>query len=341
MKKFLSMMTVFAAVILSCGCGNMQPAKIQSVDTAMGTVIQQNIYSTDKQSEAAEEILALLHRLEEEELSRRLDTSEVWAANEAAGKEEGILLSPELSEIIERSLEIWRQSGGAFDVTMGPVVQLWNIDGWASGEREGSFELPEKESLCDALEHCGSEKLQLDGTRLIMQEEMQLDFGAVGKGIALDRILAYLQKKEGITGAIISAGGSVLTYGEKPDGTCWKVGIVNPADTSTNIGVLSLEGQWCVSTSGDYERYVEKDGIRYHHIINPATGYPADSGGAGVTILSKDGFLSDALSTACFILGKEAGMKLAESYDAEVLFVEKDGSISMTEGMRAVYTENR
>ena len=341
MKKFLSMMTVFAAVILSCGCGNMQPAKIQSVDTAMGTVIQQNIYSTDKQSEAAEEILALLHRLEEEELSRRLDTSEVWAANEAAGKEEGILLSPELSEIIERSLEIWRQSGGAFDVTMGPVVQLWNIDGWASGEREGSFELPEKESLCDALEHCGSEKLQLDGTRLIMQEEMQLDFGAVGKGIALDRILAYLQKKEGITGAIISAGGSVLTYGEKPDGTCWKVGIVNPADTSTNIGVLSLEGQWCVSTSGDYERYVEKDGIRYHHIINPATGYPADSGVAGVTILSKDGFLSDALSTACFILGKEAGMKLAESYDAEVLFVEKDGSISMTEGMRAVYTENR
>lgn len=341
MKKFFAVMTVWLAVILNCGCGNRQPVKIQSVDTAMGTVIQQNIYTTDKQCEAAEEILVLLHHLEEEELSRRLDTSEVWAVNEAAGREGGSTLSPELTEILKKCMDVWRQSGGAFDVTLGTVVQLWDIDGWASGEREGNFELPEQECLCHALEHCGSEKLQLDGMKLVMQEEMQLDLGAVGKGIALDRIKVYLQDQEEITGAVISAGGSVLTYGEKPDGTCWKVGVVNPADTSTNIGVLSLEGQWCVSTSGDYERYVEKDGIRYHHIIDPATGYPADSGVAGVTILSKDGFLSDALSTACFILGKEEGMKLAESYDAEVLFVEKDGSISMTEGMRAVYTESR
>ena len=261
--------------------------------------------------------------------------------NEAAGKAEGSMLSPELAETLEKCMDVWRQSEGAFDVTLGSVVQLWDIDGWAAGEREEVFELPEDELLRDALKHCGSEKLQLNGTQLVMQEEMQLDLGAVGKGIALDGILAYLQEQEEITGAIISVGGSVLTYGEKPDGSCWKVGIVNPADTAENIGVLSLEGQWCVSTSGDYERYVEKDGIRYHHIIDPSTGYPADSGVAGVTILTKDGFLSDALSTACFILGKDEGMKLAESYGAEALFVEKDGSVSMTKGMKAVYAEAR
>lgn len=99
------------------------------------------------------------------------------------------------------------------------------------------------------------------------------------------------------------------------------MGIANPRDTASNVGILTLEGEWFISTSGDYERYAESDGVRYHHIIDPATGYPADSGVAGVTILTKDGFLSDALSTACFILGEEKGMALAESYGAEALFV--------------------
>jgi thiamine biosynthesis lipoprotein len=102
--------------------------------------------------------------------------------------------------------------------------------------------------------------------------------------------------------------------------------------------VLSLDGQWCVSTSGDYERYVEVDGVRYHHIIDPKTGYPADSGVSGVTVLAKDGFLSDALSTACFILGKEEGMALAEKFGALVLFVDRDGTVTMTEEMRQYFT---
>ena len=129
----------------------------------------------------------------------------------------------------------------------------------------------------------------------------------------------------------------MLTFGEKPDGSDWKVGIANPADPSERIGVLTLEGQWCISTSGDYERYVEADGVRYHHIIDPATGYPADSGVSGVTVLTKDGFLSDALSTACFILGPEKGMALASQYGAEVLFVNRDSSILMSDGMKKYF----
>ena len=337
MKKFFCVVAVCAATVFCCGCGEKRPAKIQSVDTAMGTVIQQSIYTTDELSNGAEEILDLLRELEEQELSRRIDTSEIWAVNASAGNKEGYMLSPQLAEVLEKCLDVWKQSEGAFDVTMGPVVSLWNIDGWAAGEREGTFVLPEDELLRDALEHCGSEKLQLNESRLYLPEGMMLDLGAVGKGIALDRILEYLEKEEKIRAALISAGGSVLTFGEKPDGSDWKVSIANPAEPSESIGVLTLAGQWCISTSGDYERYVEVDGVRYHHITNPATGYPADSGVSGVTVLTKDGFLSDALSTACFILGPEKGTVLAAQYGAEVLFVNRDGSIRMSDGMRKYF----
>lgn len=325
-------------VLLLCtGCGEEQIRQVRSVDAAMGTVVQQTIYVTDAECAPQEDILALIRELEEEGLSRRLETSEVWAINASAGSAEGAQMSPFMRDNIARCLEMWRRSDGAFDVTMGTVVALWDIDRWAAEERSGTFTPPTAERLAEALESCGSGRLSLEENRLYLAEGMQLDLGAVGKGIALDHIAAYLQEKEYITGAIVSLGGSVATYGRKPDGSSWNIGITDPADTSSSVGILALEGQWFVSTSGDYERYVELDGIRYHHIIDPATGRPADSGVAGVTILARDGFSSDALSTACFILGEEKGMELAESCGVEVLFVGKDGSVTMSEGMRQYY----
>ena len=337
MKKIFCVTAICAVTVFCCGCGEKRPMKMQSVDTAMGTVIQQTIYTADESSKGMEDILNLLRQLEEQELSRRRNTSEISAVNASAGSGEGYIILPQLAEILGQCLDVWKQSEGAFDVTMGSVVSLWDIDGWAAGEREGTFALPDNEQLQDALELCGSGKLQLNEGQIYLPEGMILDLGAVGKGIALDRILEYLKKDDKITGAIISAGGSVLTFGEKPEGNEWKVGIANPADPSERIGVLALEGQWCISTSGDYERYVEAGGVRYHHIIDPATGYPADSGVSGVTVLSKDGFLSDALSTACFILGPEKGTALAAYYGAEVLFVNRDGSIRMSDGMKKYF----
>lgn len=340
MKKFFAAL-VCGLLLSCCGCGTAQlrqTQRIRNLDTVMGTVIQQTLYTADSKTAAAQEIIGLLRELEEKELSRRLDTSEVWTLNAAAGKAEGSSLSVSMEKILTGCLEMWQKSDGAFDVTLGPVVKLWDIDGWAAKGREGTFVPPEEEQLLKTLEQCGSDRLSISDGHLYLLKGMQLDLGAVGKGIALDHILMYLQGKGEITGAIISLGGSILTYGRKPDGECWKVGIADPADTASNVGILTLEGEWFVSTSGDYERYVELEGIRYHHIIDPATGYPADSGVAGVTILAKDGFLSDALSTACFILGVEKGMALAESCGAEVLFVGKDGSITMSEGMKSFYT---
>ena len=348
MKKIFAMLLI-GILLACCGCGAEQDGQkqdgqvrqVRNVDTVMGTVISQTLYTTEDETETAAEIMELLRKLEEDVLSRRLNTSEVWRLNAAAGSAEGSGLTAFMEEILERCLEMWRRSDGAFDVTLGSVVSLWDIDSWAAGEMEGMFAPPEEELLRNALKNCGSGSLDIRGNRLYLPEGAQLDLGAVGKGIALDRILVYLQEKDEITGAVISLGGSVLTYGQKPDGGCWNVGIANPGDTASNVGILTLEGEWFISTSGDYERYIEVDGIRYHHIIDPVTGYPADSGVAGVTILAKDGFLSDALSTACFILGEEKGMALAENFGAEALFVGKDGSITMSRGMKEYYRSGK
>lgn len=340
MKKFFGVL-LSGLMVLCCGCSPGQAVRIQKVDTAMGTVVSQTLYVRGKETEAAEEIMGLIRRLEADSLSRRMDTSEIRRLNAEAGRAEGSSLSAEMEEILEDCLEIWLESEGAFDVTLGPVVELWDIDGWAAGEREGAFAPPGEEQLRKALGGCGSGRMDIRDGRLYLPEGMQLDLGAVGKGLALDRILACLREQDEITGAVISLGGSVLTYGEKPDGECWSIGIANPLDPASNIGILALEGEWFISTSGDYERYAESNGVRYHHIIDPATGYPADSGTAGVTILAENGFLSDALSTACFILGADKGMELAERFGAEALFVGKDGSVAMSRGMAEYYRGSR
>lgn len=338
MKKILC--GCMAGVLLLCsGCGaaysgDRQGMPMQSVDTAMGTIVSQTIYSKTENNKITSDIHGIIRDLETNTLSVRLDTSELYEVNEGIGQQKEVMLSEELAEYLEQCLAVSEASEGAFDITVGEVVRLWNIDNWAGAEALNDYVLPDEEAIYKGLEQSGYEKLQLDEKCLSASVEMQLDLGAVGKGIALDRLKEYLEGCEEVSGAVISVGGSVLTYGVKADGAPWRVAVVNPVDTSKSLGYLELQGQWCISTSGDYERFVEINGVRYHHIIDPDTGYPADSGLRSVTILSRDGLLSDALSTACFILGQEKGQELAEAYDAEAMFVNQDGTVAMTEGMR-------
>ncbi len=341
MKKFFWKAVICAAALLCGGCGGADRTSQNYVDTAMGTVVRQGIYSGRETTARtfSEQTMKLLNELEQERLSWRLETSEVYRVNASAGSAEGYPLSKELAGLLADCIELSKASDGAFDIAIGALTKAWNMDGW-SAEGGEDFHAPSAESLKELLEYCGSEKLKLEGETLFLPDGMGLDFGAVGKGFALTKISALLEKEPDITGAVISVGGSVLTYGEKPDGTNWRIGIANPFDTSACMGVLSLKGQWCVSTSGDYERYVEADGVRYHHILDPASGYPADSGVRGVTILSKDGMLGDGLSTACFILGPKKGAELAQAYGAEALFILADGELVMTEGMKEFWQEN-
>ena len=318
------------------GCGR-QAQKLSKVDTAMGTVVQETIYvsNEDAGQEILQEILQELEVLEQKSLSWRADGSEVAEINANAGKTEGVSLSEEMLADLQQIWEVSEKSEGALDVTVGHVTGLWDLDTWATGEKENpeGFQVPDEMDLKKALTNTGYEKVILEGEKIYLPEGMSLDLGAVGKGIACDRIGRYLAEQEEIQGAVISVGGSIMTYGSKPDGGSWNVAIVHPREEGSYLGTLTLQGEWYVSTSGDYERYVEKDGVRYHHILEPRTGYPVNNNVCSVTILSDSGLLSDALSTACFVLGVEEGRKLAEEFGAEALFVTKELEIFMTDGM--------
>lgn len=341
-------------VFLVCGCGAAPVRQQSAVDIAMGTIVTQTLYvrqggGGDYGNEEAEDaetssVMGLLADLERQELSWRMEGSEVAKINAlaSAGGElprQGdvqVALSPSMRETLERIWRISADSGGALDVTLGRLSRLWNMDGLAA-EGEG-ISIPSTDQIRSALEERGYERVRFVGDGMILPAGMQLDLGAVGKGIACDRVSAYLHSQPQITGAVVTVGGSVVTYGEKPDGSPWKVAVIHPREEGNYLGVLSLTGEQYVSTSGDYERYVMVDGVRYHHILDPATGYPARSGLCSVTILCDGGLLADALSTACFVLGPERGMALAENYGAEALFVREDGELQMTEGMKEIFS---
>lgn len=174
---------------------------------------------------------------------------------------------------------------------------------------------------------------------LYIEDQCTLDLGAVGKGIACDVAQNYLKQQKEVSGAVIAVGGSILLYGSKADGSNWKVAVQNPrGQDGEAMGVLSLSGTTNVSTSGDYEKYFMQDGKRYHHILDPSTGYPADSGLISVTVVSDNGLLSDGLSTACFVLGKEKGQKLLESYGAEGIFIDQNKKVTVTKGLKDKFT---
>lgn len=330
-KIFIESIVLLLILSLLTGC-NRQPVAYTATDIAMGTVVNQTIYTVGEDETG--NITELIRELEEDTLSWRIPGSEVADLNlSAAGTP--VSLSEELWEELLLLNEVAKQSDGAFDFTLGSLTGLWNIDTQALSDNE-EIRIPTEEEISRALESSGYEKAVLENGHIILEEGVQLDLGAAGKGIACDRIGGYLKEKD-ISGAVISVGGSVLTFGEKPDGSPWQVGIVNPLDTSRLLGTLSLTGEWYISTSGDYERYVEAGGVRYHHILNPADGYPACSGLHSVTVVCDSGILSDALSTACFVLGKDEGMALAEGFGAEVLFVDGEGNIYLSKGMEDIF----
>jgi len=344
MKKYLQKITVGALILcfLCTGCASKSRVH-HSMDTAMGTIINQTIYVSGGMGTAetiSGEILSCIETLEKEQLSWRLESSLLYQVNASAGSSEAFPLGSLLGEVLEQCKKVYAASDGAFDFSIGRVARLWNIDEWAAVNGDGesiSFVPPTDAQLAEALAFVGGDRSVVEGEYVRLPKGMQLDLGAVGKGIALDEIKKLLEQREEVTGAVISVGGSILTYGSKPEGGTWTVGIVNPHDTAQSLGTLRLTGQWCISTSGDYERFIEVDGIRYHHILDPRTGHPADSGIRSVTILTKDGLLSDALSTACFVLGVEEGLALAEQFQAQALLVDTQGDIHMTTGMEQYF----
>lgn len=298
--------------------------KYTNTDFAMDTVVSETLYTSGEDINT--QIGEKLREMETSLLSWTDEGSQISRLNAADGKT--VEVSDELAADLGKIRQLSEDSDGAFAPTLGKIIRLWDIGG-------ENAHIPEQSELDQLLPAVGYEKIQLDGNKVTLLDGCTLDLGAVGKGMGCDLIVDYLKTQPEVSGMILNLGGSsVLTYGQKPDGSAWKIALTDPRDTEGDyLGVITLEDGQFLSTSGDYEKYFMEDGKRYHHILDPETGYPVWNGLTSVTIVCDQGYLADGLSTACFVLGMEKAGPLLEKYGAEAVFVDEDKNVYVTDGM--------
>ena len=290
--------------------------------TAYGEHAQEAV---DKAAERVEELDALLSTGDE--------NSEIYQLNQSGEA----TLSEEGGYLVERALELYQKTDGAFDIAIYPVMQAW---GFPTQE----YHVPDDATLKDRLALADASKVNYDkDTRKISfdQDGLEIDLGGIAKGYTSSQIMQIYQDC-GVTSGLVNLGGNVQALGCKTDGSKWRVAIQSPDDTEDYLGILEIENQ-AVITSGGYERYFEEDGVTYHHIIDPATGYPADSGLISVTIVSDDGTLADGLSTSLFIMGEEKAAQFwrENSDEFETIMETSDGKLYVTEGIADSLTTDR
>lgn len=294
--------------------------ELSNSSIAMGTIISQKLTGAHRE-ETAGKINEKIKSIENDNLSWRISGSEISKINSQAGKP--VVVGSDTLRWVKSSLDVCKSCAGALDITVGRLTALWGIG-------TDNPRLPKQSEIDGLLSSVGYEKVTITGNAVTVAKGQRLDMGAVGKGIACDEALKILEASK-IKFAIISVGGSVLLFGDSKD---IHVGIRNPRGEANDfMGILTLRNCF-VSTSGDYEKLFTVGNKHYHHILDPKTGYPSNSGLMSVTIVCQSGLLSDALSTACFVLGYEKSLPLLKKYNAQAVFIDTDYSVHVTGGLR-------
>ena len=350
---YLILCTVLVCpMLLFTGCGNItdadtsttgnQPISISSIK--LNTAVQITIY--DSQDKALlDDCLALCDKYELI-FSRTNEKSELYKLNHRKDVSDGDFstdgqttpypvsgtadtwhISEDLAALLSEGLDITKESDGAFDIAIAPLTSLWDFTA-------EDPKVPDDAAIQKALPLCSSDGVTIDGEDITLpSDDIQFDVGAIAKGYIADRLKDFLVKK-GVKSAIINLGGNVLCIGSKPDGTPFKIGIQKPfADRNETEAVMDITEKSVVS-SGIYERCFKQGGKLYHHILNPQTGYPYDNGLISVTIISDQSVDGDALSTTCFALGLEDGLKFAEKKGVQAVFITEDYELHYTDGFR-------
>lgn len=350
---YLILCTVLVCpMLLFTGCENItdadtsttenEPISISSIK--LNTAVQITIY--DSQDKALlDDCLALCDKYELV-FSRTNEKSELYKLNHrkdtsdkdpnadgqttpypVSGTADTWHISEDLASLLSQGLSITRESDGAFDIAIAPLTSLWDFTA-------EDPKVPDDAAIQKALPLCSSDGVTIDGQDITLpSDDIQFDVGAIAKGYIADRMKDLLVKK-GVKSAIINLGGNVLCIGSKPDGTPFKVGIQKPfADRNETEAVMDITGKSVVS-SGIYERCFKQNGKLYHHILNPKTGYPYDNSLISVTIISDQSVDGDALSTTCFALGLEDGLKFAEKKGVHAVFITEDYELHYTDGFQ-------
>ena len=318
------------AVLAPLGGCEANPSKSQSVefftmDTLMSlTACGKNAGAALR---AAQAEIIRLDRL----FSISNPESDVYLVNHNGGA----ALCAETAALVRESIGLYELTDGAFDITVYPLMDAW---GFYSGE----YRVPSDEERARLLALAGSGKLALEGDALALSlPGMGIDLGGIAKGYASDRAAETLAEN-GVTSALISLGGNIMTLGARPDGTPWRIAIRDPLDESAYAGIVRVANM-AVVTSGGYERYFELDARSYHHILDPATGMPAQSGLISATIVCESGMLADGLSTALFVMGEEKALSFwrahADLFD--FVLVADEGRILVSAGIADAFSSER
>ncbi len=323
---------IFAALLFPLSSCGLEPPLYETGFIAMDTYISLTVYGKNAETAAKaakDEILRI-----ESLMSAADPDSEVSKINSMAG--EIVTVSDDAEKVIRAALETAEETDGALDITLRPVITEW-------GFTTGDYKIPDGKTLNNLLKKVDYRSVLVGDNTVFLPFGRQIDLGAAAKGYAGDKALSVL-KDYGVESAIVSLGGNVQALGAKTDGKNWNIAVKNPfvensVSSISNICILGLKDA-AVVTSGNYERYFEgEDGKRYHHIIDPSDGYPADNGIVSATIIGKTGLECDALSTAVFVMGAEKAEKLwREKGGFEMLLVTDDKRIIVTEGLSDVFT---
>lgn len=312
LKKISIMMSCILVILMFSGCSKKEDEPINKTALKMDTVFQIKAYG----SKATKAIDAAFTRIDEIEQmsSTTIETSDISKINQAAGKEY-VKVHPEIIKMLKAAVKYSKLSNGAFDISIGPLIKLWGI-GTDNARIPSDAEIKSKLSLVGYNDISINEE---NNTVKLMKEGMSIDLGGIAKGFTADEVIQIF-KKYGVKNALISLGGSsVYTLGQKPDGSQWTIGIQNPrAERGQNNAAIINLSQQALSTSGDYERFFIKDGKRYHHILNTATGSPTDNGVMSVTMIidstiPDSNMLADILTKTVFVSGVDKGLKLIDS----------------------------
>ena len=296
----------------------------------LGTVCSIQLFTDKPQAESERILHACTERLEalEAYLSANADDSDLTAINRAAGKK-SVRIPADLYPVFERAVFFAEKTSGAFNPVIGSVVKLWNI-GFDNAR------VPPARAINEALAFTDYTALTLqEGECFLQKAGMQLDLGGIAKGFAADEC-ARIIKAHHIDNALIDIGGTVTALGVRPDGKPLIIGIRDPRLRQGEPIMAVIGHNKSIATSGSYERYFEQDGIRYHHILDPATGYPVQSNLVSVSILSPTAADADALSTACFVLGYQKSLELLRSFpDTAAIFIFDDNTVRTTPGFES------
>jgi thiamine biosynthesis lipoprotein len=334
--QFVSCKTFGAALLLVSMCLGITEASAATLTDkrgAMGSRFEISAVHPDAKAgqAAVDAAYAEIERIEAV-ISEWRETSKVSAINRNAGIAP-VEVPQELLNLIRRSLRVSVLTDGAFDITFNTVGRLWNFKSHTSP-------IPDDASIKAALTDIGYRHVVLDEAKrtvFLDRKGTQIGFGAIGKGYAANRAV-FILKEHGVSGGVVNAGGDLVIFGTQENGAPWRIGIANPLDRDKVFAYLDTTEQ-AVVTSGDYENYIEVDGKRYSHILDPRTGYPAAEL-RSVTIVCPDGELADALATGVSVLGLEAGMKLVNRLrGVEAMLVDQNGTLHFSDGLEAMITK--